>query len=166
MEKTNWKPEGYHTVTPYLSFDDVGKAIDFYKEAFGAQELSRLPGPGGAGVMHAELKIGDSIFMLGQSCPESSHHEEHKEHHEGHQEGHMACMLHIYCEDVDASFERAQKAGAQVKMPLENMFWGDRYGMITDPFGHVWSLATHIEDLSEEQMRERAEEFFAKTSKR
>jgi uncharacterized glyoxalase superfamily protein PhnB len=153
-KKTNYIPKGYHSLTPFLMVSEVGKAIDFYKKAFGAEELSRLQGPGGTGVMHAELKIGDSIFMLGQ-CPEGSTPKS---------EG-TACMIHIYVEDVDKAFERAQSAGAQVKMAVEDMFWGDRFGTLTDPFGHEWSLATHIEDVPPEQMQERAEAFFSKTAK-
>ncbi|RJP18671.1 MAG: VOC family protein [Candidatus Abyssobacteria bacterium SURF_5] len=172
-KKTNWKPEGFHSLTPHLTVSDVEKAIEFYKDAFAAEEISRLAGPGGAGVMHAELKIGDSFFMLGQSCDESSHEEHHEKYHGEEHEGkhkeheeHASCMVHIYVEDVDAAFERAKAAGAKVTMPPENMFWGDRYGMVSDPFGHSWSLATHIEDITPEQMSERAEEFFAKMSKK
>jgi PhnB protein len=159
----NWKPEGYHTLTPYITVNDVGKSIDFYQRAFGAEEISRLSGPGGIGVMHAELKIGDSMLLVGQSKSEE-HHEGHEE---GHHEGHMrSCLLHIYVEDVDKAFERAKAAGGEVKREPKDTFWGDRMGLIKDPFGHFWSLATQKEELTDEQIRERAEEFYAQKSKR
>jgi PhnB protein len=151
-------PEGYGTVTPYLVLKDTGKAIDFYKRAFGAQEICRMMGPGGRGVMHAEIKIGDSwIFMsdefpgTGAKSPEAA--------------GAVTASLHIYCEDVDAAFQKAVKAGAKTTMPPADMFWGDRYAKITDPFGHQWGLATHKEDLTQEEMAKRMEAFFASMPK-
>lgn len=146
-------PEGYHTVTPHLSVKGAAQAIEFYKKAFGAEELARHPGPDGK-LMHAAIKIGDSIVFLndeflemGMLGPESV--------------GGTSVILHLYVEDVDAAFNRAVAAGAKVQMPLTDKFWGDRYGMLSDPFGHRWSLATHIEDVTPEQMAERAAKAFA-----
>jgi uncharacterized glyoxalase superfamily protein PhnB len=143
-------PAEFHTVTPHLVIRDAVKAVDFYKKAFGAEERCVIPGPEGK-IMHAEVKIGDSIVMIGDECPEfGSLGPEAR--------GGATCSLFIYCTDVDASFDKAIKAGCTVKMPLQNMFWGDRYGVIVDPFGHVWSMATHVEDVSPEEMKKRTEE--------
>jgi PhnB protein len=141
-------PEGYHNVTPYLAVDDAAKAIDFYKEAFGAEELFRMPGPDGR-IGHAELQIGDSKLMLSDPFPQSSVQPPSVR-------GGPTASVFLYVEDVDAAFEQATNAGASVTMPLEDMFWGDRFGSVTDPFGHVWSMATHKEDLSPEEMEERS----------
>ncbi len=147
-------PEGYRTITPYLTVHDAAKAIDFYKEAFGAEERSRMTLPDGKCVAHAELKIGDSIFMLsdempGQSCEPSAVSE--------------SCVgFYLYVKDVDKVFERAIAAGAKVKEPLKDEFWGDRVGQIIDPAGHIWFLATHIEDVSPEELRKRGREMFEK----
>ncbi|RJP72573.1 MAG: VOC family protein [Candidatus Abyssobacteria bacterium SURF_17] len=159
-KKVNPIPKGYHTVTPHIVVRDAAKAIDFYKRAFGAEEVMRLPGPDGHGIMHAELKIGDSFIMLGEESPEMG-----GECHSPESLGGSAVTLNLYVKDVDAAFERAVSAGAQVKMPLADMFWGDRYGALVDPFGHKWSLATHIEDVSPEEIRKRAEAFFAEAAK-
>jgi PhnB protein len=147
-------PEGYRTITPYLTVRDAAKAIDFYKEAFGAEERYRMTLPGGKCVAHAELKIGDSIFMLsdempGQSCEPSA-------------AGESCVGFYLYVKDVDRVFERAVAAGAKVKEPLKDEFWGDRVGQIIDPAGHIWSLATHIEDVSPEELRRRGQEMFEK----
>ena len=139
-------PEGMHSVTPHLVCSDAAKAIDFYKKAFGAVETARMATPDGK-IMHAAVKIGDSTVMLVDEFP---------------QWGSLGpnalkgtpVTLHIYLKDVDAAFAKAVDAGATVKMPLEDMFWGDRYGQVTDPFGHVWSMATHTRDLTPEQMAE------------
>lgn len=150
MTNVKWKPDHVNTLTSYLSVKDANAAIEFYKKAFGAQELFRMPGPGGK-VMHAELKIGDSTLMLADEFPE------------------MGCKsattlggtpvtICLYCENVDKTWEQATKAGAKVQMPLNNMFWGDRYGHIEDPFGHRWALMQHIEDVSPEEMKRRGEE--------
>ncbi len=141
-------PEGYHTLTPYMTVRDAARAIEFYKQAFGATERGVMKGPDGK-IMHAELIIGDSIFMLADEFP---------------QYGSMSPLstggsgmgLHIYVEDVDSAFDRAVKAGASVDMPVGDMFWGDRYGKLADPFGHKWSIATHKVDLSMEEMAEGA----------
>ncbi len=147
-------PEGYRNITPYLTVHDAAKAIDFYKEAFGAEERSRMTLPDGKCIAHAELKIGDSIFMLsdempGQSCEPSAVSE--------------SCVgFYLYVKDVDKVFERAVAAGAKVKEPLKDEFWGDRVGKIIDPSGHIWWLATHIEDVSPEELRKRGREMFEK----
>lgn len=139
-------PEGYHTLTPFMTVRDAERAIQFYKQAFGAEERGVAKGPDGK-VMHAEIKIGDSIIMLsdefpefGVVAPESSG-------------GGSSMGLHIYIENVDAAFDRAVKAGAKVEMPVAEQFWGDRYGKLKDPFGHRWSIATHTRDLSQDEMK-------------
>ena len=141
-------PEGYHTLTPYLAVEDASKAIEFYKDAFGAEEIHRMPGPDGS-IAHAELQIGDSKLMLSDPFPQSNVRPPSER-------GGPTASVFMYVDDADAVFEQAQTAGATVSMPLEDMFWGDRFGSLTDPFGHVWSVATHIEDVPEAEMAERA----------
>ena len=141
-------PEGYHTLTPYLAVEDAGRAIDFYKDAFGAEEVVRMPTPDGK-VAHAELQVGDSKLMLSDPFEQSQVQPPATR-------GGPTASVFMYVDDVDAAFERAQGAGATVVSELEDMFWGDRFGTLADPFGHVWSLATHKEDLSEEEMAERS----------
>jgi PhnB protein len=141
-------PEGYHSLTPYLAVEDASKAIDFYKEAFGAEETIRMPGPDGK-IAHAELQLGDSRLMLSDPFPYSNVRPPSER-------GGPTGSVFMYVEDVDATFEQAQRAGAEVVSELEDMFWGDRFGTLSDPFGHVWSVATHKEDLSEEEMAERS----------
>jgi len=143
--KANPIPEGMHTLTPHLVCDNAAKAIEFYKKAFGAEEGGRLPGEDGK-IMHAMMRIGDSAFMLADEFPDWG------------SLGPNALKgtpvtLHLYVKDVDAAFARAVDAGAVVKMPLADMFWGDRYGIVTDPCGHHWSLATHVKDVSPEEMQ-------------
>lgn len=152
-------PDGYHAVTPYLVLSGVAKAIEFYKKAFGAQELYRMPGPGGS-VMHAEIKIGDSVLMMADEFPGAEHCKAPSS-----LQG-TTTNMHLYVEDADAAFERAVDAGAKVSMPLQDMFWGDRYGKLTDPFGHEWSIATHKEDLSPEEIGKRGQAFFAQMEQR
>ncbi len=140
-------PPGYHTVTPYLVVRDAAKSIDFYNRAFGAKEIGRMDGPDGK-VAHAELQIGDSRIMLSEEMmanksPQSL--------------GGSAVAIFLYVDDVDAVFDQAVAAGAKSDMPPTDMFWGDRYGKLTDPFGHLWALATHIEDVAPEEMGKRAE---------
>jgi PhnB protein len=137
-------PEGYHTLTPYMTVRDAARAVEFYKQAFGAVERGVMKGPDGK-IMHAELKIGDSIFMLADEFPEFGSMSPLST-------GGSGMGLHIYSEDVDKAFDRAVKAGAKVDMPVADMFWGDRYGKLADPFGHKWSIATHKADLSPEEM--------------
>ena len=141
-------PEGYHSLTPYLAVDGAAKAIDFYKEAFGAQENMRMPGPDGK-IAHAELQIGDSKLMLSDPFPQSDVQPPPAR-------GGATGSVFMYVQDVDATFEQAQRAGAKVVTELEDMFWGDRFGTLSDPFGHVWSVAQHTEDLSEEEIAERS----------
>jgi PhnB protein len=140
-------PEGYHTLTAYLAVEDADRAIEFYKDAFGAEEVLRMGAPDGR-IAHAELQIGDSKLMLSDPFPQSNVRPPTER-------GGASESIFMYCEDVDASFEQAKKAGATVEMELENMFWGDRFGTLVDPFGHVWSLSQHVEDVSPEEMAER-----------
>ncbi|HKG42823.1 MAG TPA: VOC family protein [Gaiellaceae bacterium] len=141
-------PEGYHSLTPYLAVDDAARAIDFYKEAFGAEEVLRMAGPDGR-IGHAELQVGDSKLMLSDPFPQSNVRPPAER-------GGPTASVFMYVDDVDATFAQAQSAGATVVSELEDMFWGDRFGTLADPFGHVWSVATHKEDLSEEEMAERS----------
>jgi PhnB protein len=147
-------PEGYHSITPYFTVRDAAHAIEFYKNAFGAVDRGVMKGPDGK-VMHAELLIGDSIIMLGDEFPEFGCLSPEAI-------GGSSSGLHIYVQDVDASFDRAVKAGAVVEMPVADMFWGDRYGKLKDPFGHKWSIATHTADLSLEEMKKGMDDAMAK----
>ncbi len=148
-------PKGFHTVTPYLIVTDSARAIDFYKRAFGAEELLRVDGPDGK-VAHAELKIGSSIIMLSDEMPGYSRSPQSL--------GGTAVNIYLYVKDVDQVFNQAVAAGAKIAMPLSDMFWGDRYGQVTDPFGHSWSLATHKEDVHPEELRKRAKAAMAKVA--
>ena len=145
-------PEGYHSVTPALLVRGAAEAIDFYTRAFGARELGRMPAPDGQRIWHAELQIGDARLMLADEFPEMGGHAPESL-------GGTPVSLHLYVEDADAVIQRAVNAGATVIQSPLDAFWGDRYGRIKDPFGHEWSVATHIEDVSEEEMRQRAEVF-------
>ncbi len=144
-------PEGYHSISPALTCKDAARAIDFYKKAFNAQEVMRMPAPDGK-ISHAELKIGDSIIFLNDEMGPMT----------GTTTGTPRLSLFLYVEDADTTFNNAVKAGAKVDMPLENQFWGDRYGKLTDPFGHQWGVATHVEDVAPEEINKRAAAFFAK----
>ncbi len=146
-------PKGFHTVTPYLIVTDGARAIDFYKRAFEAQELLRLDRPDGK-VAHAELKIGDSIIMLSEEMPGHTRSPQSL--------GGTAVDIMLDVKDVDQAFNQAVAAGAKITMPLSDMFWGDRYGQVTDPFGHSWSLATHKEDVLPEELRKRTQAAMAK----
>jgi PhnB protein len=141
-------PDGYHAITPYLIVDGAAKAIDFYKAAFGAAELFRFPGPDGR-LGHAELRIGDSVIMLADQFPE-------REIHAPGGLGGSPVSIMLYTEAVDQVVERAVGLGAKIKRPVENQFYGDRSGTIEDPFGHQWHVATHVEDVSAEEMERRA----------
>lgn len=147
-------PDGYHTLTPFLTVKDAVKAIEFYKQAFGAKERGVMKGPDGK-VLHAELMIGDSIVMLSDEYPEYGAKSPQSL-------GGSPLGLHIYVEGVDRAFDRAVKAGAEVEMPLMDQFWGDRYGRLKDPFGHKWSIATHTRDLSMDEMKRGMDEAFDK----
>ncbi|MDQ1390824.1 MAG: PhnB protein [Acidobacteriaceae bacterium] len=150
-------PRGYHTLTPYLTVRDAARAIEFYKKAFGAEEKGVMKGPDGK-VMHAELRIGDSLFMLADEFPQFGSLSPQAI-------GGSAMGLHIYVEDVDSAFERATKAGANVEMPVSDMFWGDRYGKLVDPFGHKWSIATHKRDMSAKEIEQAQDEFMKQMPK-
>ncbi len=150
-------PKGYHTITPFMTVRDAARAIEFYKQAFGAKEKGVMKGPEGK-VMHAELVIGDSIIMLADEFPEFGSLSPQST-------GGSGTGLHIYIEDVDSAFDRAVKAGATVEMPVDDMFWGDRYGKLRDPFGHKWSIGTHKADLSVEEMKKGMDETMAKMPK-
>ncbi len=141
-------PEGMHTITPHLACERAAEAIDFYKQAFGAEELSRFPGADGR-IMHAALRIGDSVFFLANEFPEWNSF------------GPLALKgttvtIQLYVPDADSAFQQAVDAGAKVVMPLDDMFWGDRYGTVEDPFGHRWSIATRKRNVTIEEMREAA----------
>ena len=151
--------EGYQTVTPNLTVRNGAEAIEFYKKAFGAEEIMRVPGPDGKSIMHAEIRVGTSRIMLGDEAPS------------------MGCLapvtlggpggsLYVYVPDVDAAFKQAVAAGAKALMPVTDMFYGDRFGQVEDPSGHRWGLATHVEDLSPEEMARRQREFFASMAKK
>ncbi len=151
--------EGYQTVTPALTVRNGAEAIEFYKKAFGAEEIMRVPGPDGKSIMHAEIRVGTSRIMLGDEAPSTS------------------CLapvtlggpggsLYVYVPDVDAAFKQAVAAGAKALMPVTDMFYGDRFGQVEDPSGHRWGLATHVEDLAPEEMARRQREFFASMAKK
>lgn len=146
-------PPGFHTVTPALIVRGASEAIDFYRRVFGAEEVSRMPAPDGT-LMHAEIRIGDSMIMLGDENP---------------QWGTLSPLstngvsgsLHVYVDDADAVYQLALREGAKVRYPIENTFWGDRYGKVTDPFGHEWGIATHVRDVPPDEMQRGAEQFLA-----
>lgn len=146
-------PEGFHTLTPHLIIKDCAKAVEWYKAAFGVEEVFSNVLPDGQ-VMHARLKVGDCHFMANDEFPDMGVL--------GPASGARSPVtLHLYVEDVDAVFNRAVEAGATVTMPVQDMFWGDRYGCITDPFGHCWSIATSIEEVKPEEILRRAQKHFA-----
>lgn len=147
--KVNAIPTGYHSLTPYLVLNDANRAIDFYKQAFGAKEQVRMAGPAGK-IGHAELKIGDSMIMLSDEMPGSGNRSPQSL-------GGSPVSIFMYIENVDSVFDQAVKAGAKADMPPQDMFWGDRFGKLTDPFGHSWAVATHIEDVAPEEMKKRAQ---------
>ena len=142
-------PDGYHTVTPYLITAGAAKALDFYKKAFGAQELVRMDAGGGM-IMHAEIKIGDSMIMLADEHPQMGYKSPQSY-------GGTSVSIVLYVPDVDTTFKRAIAAGAQEQRPVADQFYGDRMGTLVDPFGHVWSIATHTEDVPPAEMKRRAQ---------
>lgn len=148
-------PAGYHTVTPGITCKDAARAIQFYKDAFGATVRLRMDSPDGK-VSHAELQIGDSVIFLGDEFPGMTAGPS--------ADALPAASLYLYVEDADAVFNQAIAAGAQPDMPVTTMFWGDRYGKVRDPFGHIWGVATHVEDVSEEEMARRGAEWMAQMS--
>jgi PhnB protein len=141
-------PDGYHTATPYLIVNEGEKAIDFYKRAFGAVELMRMPGPGGK-LMHAEIRIGNSPIMLADELPEMGYRSPQAL-------GGTPVSIALYVDNVDALFKQAIAAGGKEMRPVVNQFYGDRSGTLVDPFGHVWTIATHIEDVSLDEMQNKA----------
>lgn len=143
-------PEGYHSVTPYLIIKGAAAAIDYYKKVFGATERMRMDGPGGT-IGHAELVIGNSTIMLADEHPAMGYRSPKTL-------GGTPVSLVLYVEEVDTVFKRAVDAGAKAQRPVENQFYGDRMGTLEDPFGHVWSVATHVEDVPPEEMGRRAQE--------
>jgi uncharacterized glyoxalase superfamily protein PhnB len=150
-------PDGFNTLTPHLVVKGASRAIDFYKKAFAAEEIKRMPGPDGKSLIHAELKIGNSRLMLVDEFPEMNARGPETI-------GGTSVTIHMFVEDADAVFNRALTAGAQVRMPLADMFWGDRYGVVADPFGHLWSIATHKEDLTPEEMGKRMQDAFSESA--
>jgi len=149
-------PEGYHTVTPYLAVDDAAEAIEYYKTVFGAKERVRMDAPGGK-IGHAELEIGDSLVMLSDPFPQATTRPPKEL-------GGTSVSVFMYVEDVDAVVQQAVDAGATITMEVADQFWGDRFGAVQDPFGHLWSIATHVEDVPPEEMAERAKEAMAAMS--
>ncbi len=146
-------PEGHHTITPHLVCRGAANAMAFYKKAFGAEEIMRMSGPDGQSIMHGEMKIGDSIFFVNDEFPGMCVSPQGL--------NGSPVTIHLYVEDCDAVFNRAAAAGAQPAMPLADMFWGDRYGLLIDPFGHRWSVASHIEDVSPQECMKRMAAFSA-----
>lgn len=147
MAKVKAIPEGYHSVTPYLFIKGAASAIDYYKNVFGAKERVRMPGPNDR-VMHAELEIGDSIIMLADENPQAGTTSPQTA-------GGPSNSLHLYVEDVDTVTQKAVSGGAKLVRPVKDEFYGDRMATISDPFGQIWSIATHIEDVSPEEMKNR-----------
>jgi uncharacterized glyoxalase superfamily protein PhnB len=147
-------PEGFHSLTPHLHVKGAAKFLDFLKNAFGAVEVGRTPGPQGK-VMHAEVRIGDSILMINDEFPEFGG--------PSYAGGPWPVVLHIYVPDADAAFAQATAAGCEVSLPLADQFWGDRYGQLRDPFGFTWAIATRKEDLTREDLRERQSKMFGST---
>jgi uncharacterized glyoxalase superfamily protein PhnB len=150
-------PDGFHSITPSIIVSDAGKAIEFYKKALGAQEKDRFMTPDGKSVMHAQLKVGDSMLMLGSEHPPTCLSPKSR--------GGTSVSLFVYVENADAAFDRAVKAGCSVKMPMGDQFWGDRFGQVEDPFGHQWGFATHKQDLTKDQIAANAKAFFASMAK-
>ena len=149
-------PEGYHAVTPYLCVDGAAEAIDYYTQAFGANETVRMASPDGK-IAHAELEIGDSRVMLSDAFPQFTTKPPKEL-------GGTSVSVFLYVEDVDAVVKRAADAGGTITVEVADQFWGDRFGALTDPFGHVWTIATHVEDVPPEEMAKRAEEAMAAMS--
>jgi PhnB protein len=149
-------PDGYRRVTPHLTVRDAAAMIEFYKKAFGATERRRAPGPDGKMIMHAEIQVGDSIVFLNDEFPEVGAFSPLGS-------KSTPVTLHLFVEDADQQFEQALSAGAEVVMPLADQFWGDRYGIVKDPSGHHWSIGSHMEDLTPEQMQERMAKQFCQS---
>ena len=155
MAKVKPIPAGYHSITPYLVIKGAAKAIDYYKKAFGAKEIMRMATPDGS-VGHAELKIGDSIVMMGEEVPQMGYRAP---------QASTPVGLMLYVDDVDRVFQQAIAAGGRVDKEVQNQFYGDRSGTLYDPFGHMWTVATHVEDVSEEEMKQRMAKYMAEQQK-
>jgi PhnB protein len=155
---TNPVPEGVHTVTPHLTIRGASQAIEFYKRAFSAVEIARHAGPDGKSVMHADLQIGNSRIFLAEEVPSMGSKGPHS------LKG-TPVVLHLYVPDTDLAFKQAVQAGAKTRMPPMDMFWGDRYGQVEDPFGHVWAIATHKEDLTPQELATRSQAAMANMPK-
>ncbi len=153
-------PEGYHSVTPYLVQRDTKRALEFYKKAFGAEPRMSMPGPDGR-IMHAEVKIGDSMVFMSDECPEMAADVKSPQ-----SAGAVTSSIFLYVQDVDAVVRKAVDSGAKVIMPVADMFWGDRFGKVVDPFGHHWGIATHIADLTPEQIAKGQAEFEKKMAQK
>lgn len=153
MAKKQVVPQGYHSVTPNLVVSDAAEALTFYKSALGAEETVRMPGPNGR-IMHAEMRIGDSMIMLGEEMPDMGRRIPKNF-------GGAAVGFYLYVESVDSAWKRAVDAGAKTMMPPADMFWGDRTGTFEDPFGHIWTLAEHVKAPTPEEIERGKEEFFA-----
>ncbi len=152
MAQVKAVPEGMHTLTPQLTIDGADKAMEWYKRAFGAEMLTRAPDPSGKKVWHASMKIGNSVLFVNDTFPDMGG-------------GAHMTSLWLYTDNVDAAFKRAVDAGAKVVWPLTDMFWGDRTGTLTDPFGNRWTLAQHVKDMTPEEMKKAEQEFVAKMKK-
>lgn len=150
-------PHGFNTLSAHIIVSDGVAALEFYQAALGAIELSRLMGPDGKSLMHAQMRIGNSTLMLASEFPPRCLSPKSR--------GGSSVFLHIYTENPDALFDRAVKAGCKINMPMSDTFWGDRYGQVEDPFGHQWSIAAHTQDLTQEQIAANAKEFMAKMQK-
>jgi len=151
MAQTKPIPDGYHSITPYLVVKGAAKAIDYYKKAFGATEIMRMAAPDGT-VGHAELKIGDSIFMMGEEVPQMGYRAP---------QGSTPVGLMLYVDDADRVFKQAIAAGGRVDKEVKDQFYGDRNGTLYDPFGHMWTIATHVEDVSQDEMKRRMAKYMA-----
>lgn len=156
--KVKATPKGFHTVTPCLTLQNSLDAIEFYKKAFGARELEVFPSPDGKGTMHAMIQIGDSILMMGDERPGQDCKSAESL-------GTSPISLYIYVPNVDEVFEQAVSAGAEAVMPVADMFWGDRAGTLKDPFGYAWTISTHTRDLTQEEIQQGAQSFFAMAGK-
>lgn len=155
QKKVSAIPKGYHNVTPYLTVEGAVKAIEFYKKAFGAKIISKMEQPDGKKIAHAELKIGDSMIMLADECPDTKTRSPKAY-------GGSAVGFQLYVKDVDKVVARAVAAGAKLIKPIENMFYGDRCGRVEDQFGHQWYISTHIEDVPTRELKKRAAQLFSK----
>jgi len=147
-------PEGQHTISPHLTVKSSPQAIEFYKKAFGATEIHRMPGPGGV-IMHAAMQVGDAMFFLNDEMPQFGGGPSPTT------LGNTPVTINLYVPDADKIYKQAIANGAKEFMPIDDMFWGDRYGIVIDPFGHRWAIATRKEDLTTEEMEERGKEFMA-----